>query len=162
MKAETSETSEATPSSVSTVVATPDNVSQTDTDGESISRTEEGVAHSAVASTSTAVAADSGSSTKGKGKSTSESAPSVKEEATPPKTDSAKAGSKHLVGRINNLVSSDLSSMDYIAMWTIFLSTFIWIISCSSADIVVAIESPFQVVLCIIFLYQILGWRWVP
>ncbi|KAI0824512.1 P-loop containing nucleoside triphosphate hydrolase protein [Trametes gibbosa] len=142
MKAETSETSEATPSSVSTVVATPDNVSQTDTDGESISRTEEGVAHSAVASTSTAVAADSGSSTKGKGKSTSESAPSVKEEATPPKTDPAKAGSKHLVGRINNLVSSDLSSMDYIAMWTIFLT----------------IESPFQVVLCIIFLYQILGW----
>ncbi|KAH9848044.1 P-loop containing nucleoside triphosphate hydrolase protein [Lenzites betulinus] len=140
MKADTSDSTDATPSSVSTTVATPDNASQTDTDGESSSQTDEGGAHSATASSSTAVAADSSSSTKGKGKTTAESTTSGKEDAAPPKE--TKAGSKHLVGRINNLVSSDLSSMDYIAMWAIFLT----------------IESPFQVMLCITFLYQILGW----
>ncbi|KAI0633979.1 P-loop containing nucleoside triphosphate hydrolase protein [Trametes polyzona] len=144
MKAET-DTPETTTSSVSTAVATPDDASQIGTEGSDSQGGEndaEGMAHSAAASSSTTVQAHSSSSTKGKGKAASESS-SAAEDAQPAKGEDAKKGAnKHLVGRINNLVSSDLSNFENLGMNFVFFT----------------IESPFQVTLSIAFLYQILGW----
>ncbi|KAI0357911.1 P-loop containing nucleoside triphosphate hydrolase protein [Trametes cingulata] len=150
MKADTPDSSAATPSSVSTAVVTPDNASQSGTDGDESQggETETGdAAHSVTASSSTAVPPSASSSVKGKGK---EQSTSGRGSTTLPTTapapskapETKKGANQHLVGRINNLVSSDLSSIQYAAMYLVF----------------VLVESPFQVILCIIFLYQILGW----
>ncbi|KAI0365043.1 P-loop containing nucleoside triphosphate hydrolase protein [Pilatotrama ljubarskyi] len=151
MKADTSDSSTATPSSVSTAVVTPDNASQNGIEGaqslESGENDTGDVAHSATASSSTAVPPSATSSIKGKGKekSASESGSTAPPAATPAPSEmpeSKTGANKHLVGRINNLVSSDLSSLENIGMFAVFVS----------------VESPFQVILCMIFLYQILGW----
>ncbi|RDX45542.1 P-loop containing nucleoside triphosphate hydrolase protein [Lentinus brumalis] len=143
MKAETSETVEVPKSGESTVVVTPDSASQAGTEGDSGSGSESGEAdttasasHTATSSTATAVAPTS-ASIKGKGK-----APSVAEASKKIAPEPPKSKGKNLVGRINNLVSSDLSSLENISMYIVFST----------------IESPFQITLCIIFLYQIMGW----
>ncbi|CDO74329.1 hypothetical protein BN946_scf184850.g1 [Trametes cinnabarina] len=143
MKADTQDSSARAESDSSTAVATPDNASHLSPegtqDGASSTGEDGGGTHSATASSSTAVASDHNAQ-KGKGKSTSDDA---KKEGEAAKPDAAqKAPSRHLVGRINNLVSSDLTNLEGIGMAATFF----------------AIESPFQITLCIIFLYQLLGW----
>ncbi|OJT09188.1 ATP-binding cassette transporter abc4, partial [Trametes pubescens] len=72
---------------------------------------------------------------KGKGKSTNAT--------TTAKAGRARnAGSAHLIGRINNLVSGDLRTLDDLSQFTIFFT----------------VEWPLQVTLCTIFLYKVLGW----
>ncbi|TFK79744.1 P-loop containing nucleoside triphosphate hydrolase protein [Polyporus arcularius HHB13444] len=146
MKAETSETVEVPKSGENTVVATPDSASQAGTEGDSGSGSESGDAdaetatsasHTASSSTATVVAPTS-ASIKGKGKVASVAEISQKTETPEP----PRSKGKNLVGRINNLVSSDLSSLENISMYIVFST----------------IESPFQITLCIIFLYQIMGW----
>ncbi|KAL1942566.1 hypothetical protein VTO73DRAFT_6168 [Trametes versicolor] len=56
--------------------------------------------------------------------------------------DTEKSENKHLIGRINNLVSSDLANFENVGICVVFI----------------LVESPFQIALCIVFLYQILGW----
>ncbi|KAI0741249.1 P-loop containing nucleoside triphosphate hydrolase protein [Daedaleopsis nitida] len=56
--------------------------------------------------------------------------------------DSADKEDKNTIGRINNLVSSDVSALAGAATYVIFL----------------AVETPFQMIVCITFLYKILGW----
>ncbi|EIW59890.1 multidrug resistance-associated ABC transporter [Trametes versicolor FP-101664 SS1] len=143
MKAETSsDTSEATPCAASTTVATPEDASQASLEGSQDDEdSAEGSGERSVAeNSSTAVPPSATSSTKGKGKASLESESPVKE--AEPVGVGEMRGSKHLVGRINNLVSSDLSNFENLGMFIAFI----------------AIECPLQVVLCIVFLYQILGW----
>lgn len=122
MKAETSDTSAATPSAASTAVATPDSASQIGTDQGDEDSTEGTAEHSATASSSTAVPPSAASSIKGKGKASPENKSPAKKEAEPAKADE-KRGNKHLVGKINNLVSSDLSNFENLGMFTVFIST---------------------------------------
>ncbi|KAI0655828.1 P-loop containing nucleoside triphosphate hydrolase protein [Cubamyces menziesii] len=136
MKADT-ESSSAAPSNATTAVGTPDNASQLGVEGEGSESGDAEAGHSATASSSTAVAPTSGSA-KGKAKSTSEEQPKGVEPEKPVK----KATGGHLVGRINNLVTSDLNNFEGLGMNLVFFT----------------IESPFQVMLCITYLYQILGW----
>ncbi|KAM5539771.1 hypothetical protein V8D89_006584 [Ganoderma adspersum] len=146
MKAETSGVADASKSGENTAVATPDTASQLGEDSEGDSsasgQTEEAApAHSATASSSTDVASVSASTTaKGKSKAPPEDVP--KKAAEQEKPGENKKKGKNLVGRINNLVSSDLSSLEPIAMFVTFA----------------VLESPFQITLCMIFLYQLLGW----
>ncbi|KAI9061280.1 P-loop containing nucleoside triphosphate hydrolase protein [Trametes sanguinea] len=148
MKADTDDSDNANESDSSTAVATPDNASQLGAegtqDGSSAEEDSGGEAtHSVTASSSTAAtpASDSG---KGKGKAAaSDDGASAKKKAEEAKPDATKKDrSRHLVGRINNLVSSDLNNLENLGMSATFL----------------IVESPFQIMLCIIFLYQILGW----
>ncbi|KAH9886263.1 P-loop containing nucleoside triphosphate hydrolase protein [Cubamyces lactineus] len=136
MKADT-ESSSAAQSNATTAVGTPDNASQLGAEGEGSESGDADAGHSATASSSTAVAPASGS-IKGKAKSTSEVQPKEVEPEKPVK----KATGGHLVGRINNLVTSDLNNFEGLGMHLVFFT----------------IESPFQVMLCITYLYQILGW----
>ncbi|KAH9911177.1 P-loop containing nucleoside triphosphate hydrolase protein [Epithele typhae] len=112
MKAETSDNATADDSNAPTAVATPDNASQADVDASSTddADTETGT-HSAESSTATAVSPSPQRQDKDKGKGKEE--PAKKEE---PK----KEKGKNLVGRINNLVSSDLSSLDFSSMHLVF------------------------------------------
>jgi hypothetical protein len=50
--------------------------------------------------------------------------------------------SSDLVGKINNLVSSDMESI------------------VNARDFIMIIVSPIQIGLCVLFLWEILGWRW--
>ncbi|KAH9846280.1 P-loop containing nucleoside triphosphate hydrolase protein [Lenzites betulinus] len=81
-----------------------------------------------------------GTPPKGKGKHTGVPAPRVKAA----ETDAAEgsSGSGHLIGRINNLVSGDLRTLDDLSQFFIFFT----------------VEWPLQVTLCTIFLYKVLGW----
>ncbi|KAJ3015276.1 hypothetical protein NUW54_g1089 [Trametes sanguinea] len=155
VKADTPESSDIAESNSTTAVVTPDNASQLCTegtrDGSSIDGENESgeASHSVTVSSSTAVPPAS-NAWKGKATSTPTDKSTAGTDAQGlAASDTAKSGidhkkdpGKHLVGRINNLVSSDLSNLENVGMWAIFLS----------------IESPFQITLCIIFLYQILGW----
>ncbi|KAL7284501.1 hypothetical protein ACG7TL_001792 [Trametes sanguinea] len=148
MKADTPDSSDTAESDLSTAAPTPDTSSQIGTEdtqeGRSARRDDEGgkASRPATASSSTAVPPGC-SSRKGKSKSTSEDETLAGKGADPARPDVEKKGpSRHLVGRINNLVSTDLSNLENVGMFTI--STLV--------------EFPFQIVLCIIFLYQILGW----
>ncbi|KAI9056609.1 P-loop containing nucleoside triphosphate hydrolase protein [Trametes sanguinea] len=149
VKADTPEPNATAESYSTTAVVTPDNASQLGTEGARDGSSMSGENESGEASHSVTVSLDTAvppTSNAGKGKATSTT--TDKSTAGKDASDAAKSGvakkdpSKHLVGRINNLVSSDLSNLENVGMWAIFLS----------------IESPFQITLCIIFLYQILGW----
>ncbi|KAI0365037.1 P-loop containing nucleoside triphosphate hydrolase protein [Pilatotrama ljubarskyi] len=151
MEADTSDSVTATPSSVSTEAVTSDNASHDGPEGDGSLEGEESNAgdapDSATASSSTAVPPSTTSSIKGKGKekSSSESGSTAPPAATPAPSEmpeSKTGASEHLIGRINNLVSSDLSNLEYVGTFAVFIS----------------VESPFQVILCMVFLYQILGW----
>jgi len=51
---------------------------------------------------------------------------------------------KNLVGKINNLVSTDLNNI------------------VDGRDfLMIAVVCPIQIILCVVFLYKILGWRYV-
>ncbi|KAI0768310.1 P-loop containing nucleoside triphosphate hydrolase protein [Trametes elegans] len=130
IKAEASDTVEAT-SGGTTAVATPDVGSQVVSES---SETEDlqtgGVEH-------TDQNPVSGSGSTGKGKSTQPAAVEMESNAATSNT-----GGKDLVGRINILVSSDLSNLDSMGLYAI----------------VFFVELPLQVALCIVFLYRILGW----
>ena len=129
MKAETGDVADASKSGENTAVATPDTASQLGEDseeGSSASDQAEGGAptHSATSSSSTDVASVSASSAtaKGKGKAPPEDVP--KKTAEQEKPGENKKKGKNLVGRINNLVSSDLSSLEPIAMFVTFAREF--------------------------------------
>ncbi|KAM5539772.1 hypothetical protein V8D89_006585 [Ganoderma adspersum] len=146
MKAETSDAADASKSGENTAIATPDTASQVGDAGESQSG--EGSqagggapGYSAASSSSTAVSPGSAPvSVKGKGKATPENSPKkAAEQAKPPED---KKEGKNLVGRINNLATSDLNNLEPIAMffpYTVF-------------------EAPLQITLCMIFLHNLLGW----
>ncbi|OSD04848.1 P-loop containing nucleoside triphosphate hydrolase protein [Trametes coccinea BRFM310] len=126
MKADVDDSSDPTESNSSTAAAvTPDHASRLDPEGSQDENSE------------------------GEGDSGGEATHSTAASSSPAaifKPDAAKKdsshGGKHLIGRINNLISSDLNNLENIGMPATFLM----------------IESPFQIILCIIFLYQILGW----
>lgn len=94
--------------------------------------------------------------TKGKGKATSKS-----EDA---KVDRAEKN-VHLMGMINNLVSSDLQNLNDLSMMIIFWSAsslclfFVHQEYSSWHSAGAAVEMPFHVLFCTIFLYKVLGWR---
>jgi hypothetical protein len=70
-----------------------------------------------------------------------------KDKATKPPKDAGKDGhssGENLVGRINNLVTTDLANI------------------VEARDfLLAAVFIPLQITLCIVFLYAVLGWRWV-
>ncbi|OJT02282.1 ATP-binding cassette transporter abc4 [Trametes pubescens] len=107
-----------------TVVGTPDS--------QEAASQDDGATTDAAGASSTTTS----TSTKGKGKATPKSAD--------PEADRAKQN-VHLMGRINNLVSSDLQNINDLSMMIIF-----W-----------TVEMPFHVLFCTIFLYQVLGWSGV-
>lgn len=124
MKAETSDT--ASSSSISTAAATPDNASQVGTDGlqgdEDSSERSGSAAYSQAASSSTAGGPSTTNSTKGKGKASSK--PEIaKGAASVNSNDTEKGGNKHLIGRINNLVSSDLANFENVGLCVVFVRT---------------------------------------
>lgn len=118
MKAETSSDS----SAATTALATPENASQASTEvSQSDEDGTEGAGERSVAeNSSTAVPPSAASSIKGKGKASSENESPGKKEAAPPKEDD-KRDSKYLVGKISNLVSSDLSNFENLGMFTAFI-----------------------------------------
>ncbi|RPD55459.1 P-loop containing nucleoside triphosphate hydrolase protein [Lentinus tigrinus ALCF2SS1-7] len=129
-------TSEGTGSSAAnTAISTPDTVSQADDESRASNAGDGDTVVEQSATSSTTIAPASLTSSKGKGKAQPESE-TTKTGAEGPKAE------KNIVGRINNLVSSDLSSLDKWSMHFVYS----------------LVESPFQIVLCMIFLYQIMGW----
>lgn len=124
MKAETSDT--ALSSSISTAAATPDNASQVGTDGpqgdEDSSERSGSAAYSQAASSSTAGGPSTTNSTKGKGKVSSKPE-TGKGAASVSSNDTGKGGNKHLIGRINNLVSSDLANFENVGLCVVFVRT---------------------------------------
>ena len=77
-------------------------------------------------------------------------------------TESPKDASKHLVGRINNLITSDVNSLESVASSFIVASTSTKFRCVKrrrlSIPHVLALQSPLQIILSIVFLYQVLGW----
>ena len=120
MKAETNDAAvDASKSDENTAVPTPDAASQAGADGagegaEGSQATADAPTDSAASGSETATAS---SAAKGKGKAPAEDA--AKKPAEPKKPAEDKKG-KNLVGRINNLVTSDLSSLEPIAFFFTF------------------------------------------
>lgn len=73
---------------------------------------------------------------------------------TAPKTESS-----NMIGMINNLVTTDLSMISYWNDMILLSALFSPWFSICDADAAVVFMSPFQIVICIWFLYDILGWR---
>ncbi len=147
MKAETSDPVEASKSDENTAATTPDAASQVGADGggESSEGSQAGAgatADSASSSSGTAAAPVSAAA-KGKGKA-AEDAPKKTAEQAKPAEDKKKA--KNLVGRINNLVTSDLSNLESSGMLITFARTFclscysvyVGLMACYSVRIAVA------------------------
>ena len=128
MKAETSDATDAGKSGENTAIATPDTASQVGDagEGESGEGSQAGggdPGDSATSSSSTAVTPGSAAiSVKGKGKATPED--SSKKAAEQAKQPEDKKEGKNLVGRINNLVTSDLDSLEPIAMFFPYTGAF--------------------------------------
>ncbi|PIL29334.1 ATP-binding cassette transporter [Ganoderma sinense ZZ0214-1] len=143
MKAETNDSVDASESGENTAQVTPDAASQAGEtgEGESTEGSQAGATPSddsvPGSSSDTATVASTG---KGKGKGPADDA--AKKTASTAKPAEDKKKGKNLVGRINNLVTSDLSNLEPIGM----LLT------------VALFESPLQITLCMVFLYQLLGW----
>ncbi|KZT67587.1 P-loop containing nucleoside triphosphate hydrolase protein [Daedalea quercina L-15889] len=139
MKAEVPDTPAS--STVTTAVGTPDNTSVADMEGPHSQSATDGEQHGPGSSEDETVRAStiSSSSTKGKGKSKvpSEGGESGKERQK--KSEDAKG--VNLVGKINNLVTTDLDNL-------INGRDFLFIV----------VVVPLQLSLCIWFLYAILGW----
>ncbi|KAI0672538.1 P-loop containing nucleoside triphosphate hydrolase protein, partial [Trametes maxima] len=79
---------------------------------------------------------------KGKAKAASARATPVAKEPEARSVPDKKGGGPNLIGRINNLVTTDLRNLDQASMYAT----------------AVALEVPLQVALCMVFLYQILGY----
>lgn len=75
-------------------------------------------------------------------KSGSRDGKSTGDDKRPPSKKKGSAKSKSPSGRINNLVTTDLSNIAELRNW-----------------IQLFFKSPLEVVLCVVFLYNILGWR---
>ena len=154
-------------STVTTAVGTPDNASVAETEGAHSQSQTEGESHSPTSSedetvrASTASISESTASAKGKRKSKapSEAGESKKEE--PKKSADAKAG--NLVGKINNLVTTDLDNLingrDFLFIGEWSRSTSGSLSGLTQTRWRTVIEVPLQLALCIWFLYSILGWR---
>ncbi|KAI0357917.1 P-loop containing nucleoside triphosphate hydrolase protein [Trametes cingulata] len=143
VKAETSgsESPATTPSSSSGVDGPPGE-SSVDNAGARSRRADNGEeeetrSETPTAGSSTGVSPSTSSSVKGKGKENA----SKDEAASAKTTDTRNEGQRHLIGRINNLITSDVSNIEYLG-WFVF----------------VVVDCPVQVSLCILFLYNILGW----
>ncbi|OSD00621.1 P-loop containing nucleoside triphosphate hydrolase protein [Trametes coccinea BRFM310] len=148
MKADTSDSHDVAESNSSIAAPTPDNSSQIATEGtqeaSSVGRDDTGGDASRPATASSSMAAPPASSfSKGKPQSTSdhETRARTNADAARPAVEK-KDRSRHLIGRITNLMSSDLNSLENFGMFSTYI----------------AVKSPLQIVLCIIFLYRILGW----
>ena len=126
MKADTEDSSEAASSDAATAaVGTPvDNASQLGPETVDSEDSDADVDRSATASAST-TAAPASNSSKGKGKSTLEEQPKGVEAEKPAKKDT----SRHLVGRINNLVTSDLNNIDGLGVYLVFIGTLFHVLS---------------------------------
>ncbi|KAI0640447.1 P-loop containing nucleoside triphosphate hydrolase protein [Trametes meyenii] len=79
---------------------------------------------------------------KGKAKDASERTAPVPKEPETRSVPEKKGGGPNIIGRINNLVTTDLRNLDQASMYAT----------------AVALEVPLQVTLCMVFLYQILGY----
>lgn len=146
MKAET--TSDSSGSRTSTAAPTPDSASIAEPEQE------EGSNGNSDSTSTTAVGTDSG----GKGKQKAQAAPAgdAKKAAEDPKDSQG----KNLVGKINNLVTSDLNNItsgrDFMipSEFSVRLTTH-W---CSIYDRIV-IVIPCELAIGVVFLFNILGWR---
>ena len=161
MKAETNDAAvDASKSDENTAVPTPDAASQAGADGagegaEGSQATADAPTDSAASGSETATAS---SAAKGKGKAPAEDA--AKKPAEPKKPAEDKKG-KNLVGKINNLVTSDLSNLEPIGMLLTVARMFFRLVTRTSGSCVgLVFESPLQITLCMVFLYQLLGWRY--
>ena len=128
MKAESAESAADTSKSGdnTTAVATPETASQLGVE-EGGSGSEDGetaTAHTATSSDATAVGTASSASAKGKDKDRDDGDKNAAPAAAPAPKETR--GGKNLVGRINNLVSNDLNSLENIGIALAFLSTFCW------------------------------------
>ncbi|KAI0800050.1 P-loop containing nucleoside triphosphate hydrolase protein [Fomes fomentarius] len=149
MKAETSDTSaDTTKGEEDTPAATTEHASQLDAEHGEVSEvgdeeTTSATTHTVSASsTETVGPINAQAGTKGKDRAHAETAVPTTERAEQAKAGSEKDGGKNLIGRLNNLVSSDLSNMVGFMVDLMFIT----------------FESPIQITLTVIFLYQILGW----
>ncbi len=108
-------------SAATTATTTPDSASQV---GDEVAASDAGegdtVADRSTTSSATIIAPSSTSS-KGKGKGKAQPEPATAK--TDVQADAPKAQEKNIVGRINNLVTSDLSSLDNSSMNLIYSST---------------------------------------
>ncbi len=131
MKAETSDSDSAV-SGENTAVATPETASQLgedeyDREGSEggDGETRSGKAHTAASSSATVVDSTTDrASVKGKGKALSVAAPLPPMPTGSAKVALEKKGGRNLVGRINNLVSSDLNSLENITMNFVYSSEY--------------------------------------
>ncbi|KAH9912641.1 uncharacterized protein B0H18DRAFT_889646 [Fomitopsis serialis] len=143
MKAEVADTPAS--STVTTAVGTPENGSIAETEGVHSLGPTEGENHSPTSSedetilASTISVASTSTNAKGKSKFKAPSPTGEGKREEPKKSEGARGG--NLVGKINNLVTTDL---DNLIKGRDFL--------------LIVIEIPLQLALCIWFLYSILGW----
>ncbi|PIL29335.1 ATP-binding cassette transporter [Ganoderma sinense ZZ0214-1] len=120
MKAETGDSAEGSESGETMVVVTPDTASQLGEDGamessESSQAVTSATEHSAASISSTdAASLPASAAAKGKGKAAAED---VQKNAVEQEKPAEGKKGKNLVGKINNLVSSDLSSLEPVAMF---------------------------------------------
>ncbi len=159
MKADTSD-SDSVASGETTAIATPETTSYSDAEVRGEDASAAGAINSATSSSATATDSTSTQASaqdKGKGRGSVEAAPKLSE---PEKATLEKKAGKNLVGKINNLVSSDLSSLESAAV------NLIYTCECQAYkrdrgefEHEAVVESPLQIALSIVFLYQILGWR---
>ncbi|KAI9069817.1 hypothetical protein FKP32DRAFT_1671074 [Trametes sanguinea] len=148
MKADTPDSHDATESNSDHAAAASDNASQLSSEDlpeeRSVDRGDgcEDASHSATPSSGTGAPSTS-DSRKGKAKSPSNDETRAGQDAsgTTPDAEKKEHG-RHLVGRINNLVSSDLNNLENFGMFAIFI----------------LVSTPLQITLSIVFLYQTLGW----
>lgn len=137
MVAEVANSGTRTPGTKTPKAATPgaDAASVAEGTGSSSEQTDDSATHTAEGSNAqTLVASTASVSTKGKGKDKDDSKDKEKEKEAD--------NSSNLVGKINNLMSTDLGN-----------------ITEGRDFLFVILFAPVQIIVSIIFLYQILGWR---
>ena len=125
MKAETNDAAvDTSKSDENTAAPTPDAASQAgaDGDGESAAGSQAAANAPADSAASSSDTATTSSAAKGKGKAPAEDA--AKKPAEPKKPAEDKKKGKNLVGKINNLVTSDLSNLEPIGMLVTVARTF--------------------------------------
>lgn len=156
MKAETS--ASPSPSRATTAAQTPDNASIAEAEESTVHGSpsgsnasgEETVRNSTISTASTAA------TKKGK------EPPAKKSEDAPAALAEPSTGSGNLIGKINNLVTTDLNNLvdgrDFLFIGTSLLAVELLKAMWTERHVLAVLYAPLQVVLSIVFLYSILGW----
>lgn len=143
MKAETTNSGSSPAESLSAIPLTPDSESMTeDHTTDEASGSSAGDETTMVDGSRDAILLDSSASTSSSSSAAKQKAVAPKEVKTEAAAKPSEADGSNLVGKINNLVTTDLGNI-------IDARDFLFIL----------IQMPLQVGLCISFLYAILGWR---